>query len=260
MAGFAVWAGIGASVGVWRVVRSAPRQRDLWANLGLFTLLLAIIGARVGYVLQNAALFTSHPLDTLMVWAGGLTWPGAMAGVFLALTLFAIFYRTSRSKRVSIGWISDRLYPMLPPIAILCWLGCWQAGIAYGALIPASGWWGVPSVDETGATLMRVPAQFLAALSLLVFFWVLEGRIRLPRPSGQLAGLGLTGLLVNLLVFSVICADPAPEWNGVRVNTWAALFFLAALFAFFVVNSLFHFVERKWKQREVHLPTKPLTD
>lgn len=235
---FTLWTGVGATLGLWRLARSMPRQSGLWVNIGLFILLLALIGARISYIFTNQAYFSHHLIEMPMVWLGGLTWPGALAGAFLGMVYLTIVYRSPHTGRVTTGWIGDCLYPLLPPVVITAWLGCWQSGVAYGPLAPGGAWWAVPSLDESGAILMRWPVQLAAAASLLIFFAVLEWRVPPLAPSGRLSGIAVFGLLVHFLTFSFLCQDPSPVWNGMRVDTWAAILLLVVYFSYLLFYGL----------------------
>lgn len=252
MNAFSVWVGLGATVGLWRIVRSAPqRQIGTWLNAGLFVLFFTLAGARLSYVWLNWSYFAPHLVESVMIWLGGLTWPGAFAGAGLALIMLSLLYRKSPNRlpphttRLPLGWVGDRLYPLLPPLAIAVWMGCWQSGIAYGAALPAGTWWGMPALDASGASNLRFPLQPLAALTLLEFFWLLEARIRPLRPAGRLSGLAVAGLLLHLAAFSLLRADPAPQWNGLRLETWFAMVFLALLLILAVINILVLRANRK---------------
>jgi prolipoprotein diacylglyceryltransferase len=242
---FSVWVGLGATVGLWRIVRSAPqRQAETWLNAGLFVLFFTLAGARLSYIWLNWSYFASHLVESAMIWLGGLTWPGAFAGAGLALIMLSLLYRNSPDRLpphtpyLPLGWVGDRLYPLLPPLAIAVWIGCWQSGIAYGVALPAGTWWGMPALDASGASSLRFPLQPLAALTLLEFFWLLETRIRPLRPPGLLFGLAVAGLLLHLAAFSLLRDDPAPYWNGLRLDTWFAVFSLALLLILAIINNL----------------------
>lgn len=229
--GFSLWVGFGAALGLWRVWRSAPeRQASEWIDLGLLSLFGALIGARLYYVWLNWDYFVTHKDEIAQVSQGGLGWPGAAAGAAAVILLFLILQArpgSRRRARHSIGVIGDRLYPLLPPLAVSAWLGCWQIGASYGAVMPDETWWAVLTPDETGAASLRFPLQALAAASLLLFFWLVESRQKTPRTVGHLSEVGLTGLLLHLLAFSLLIAEPAPTWNGLRIETWAAILLLA---------------------------------
>lgn len=249
MNGFSVWVGLGASVGLWRVAHSAPqRQAGAWVNAGLFVQLGMLIGARLFYVGVNWGYFSSRLLEIFQIWLGGLAWPGAVGGGMLALLSLTFLNRLQqkhslkqpapRSLWILLCWLADQLYPLLPPLAIMTWLASWQAGIAYGPALPAGAWWGVPSLDESGILALHFPLQPLAALTLVIFYMLLELRVKPLRPPGRLAGWAILSLLLNLLAASLLRADPVPTWSGLRVDTWSAIFYLALLTGLVIVNNL----------------------
>lgn len=248
---FSLWVGIGATLGMWRIARSVPeRQTNAWVNAALVVLSATLAGARLFYVLINHAYFAAHLIEIPQFWTGGLAWPGALAGAWLAILFLVFVSRSTSSRRARFGksplsLFGDRLYPLLPPIAITTWLACWKAGIAYGPLLPPGTWYGVPSLDESGSYHLRFPLQLLAALSLLIYFGVLELRVRPLQPPGKLSTLAWFGLLLNLLLASLLRADPAPYWNGIRLDTWMAIAFLAVFSMIVLLNFL---INRLWKK------------
>jgi phosphatidylglycerol---prolipoprotein diacylglyceryl transferase len=215
---FAFLVGLGASLGLWRVIQRVPRwQASRWMNSALITLLTSLMGSRIAYVAFHSSYYAAHRLEIVEIWKGGLAWPGAITGGLLGLVVVTFIWR------IPLGLLADRLIPLASPLAIAVWLGCWQSGVAYGARLPQGAWWGVPTRDETGAVYVRFPLQPLAALTLVIFFWWLEMR-GVPREyPGRLASLAGLGLAVNLLVFSFFRADPTQLWGGLRPDVWMAL-------------------------------------
>src|ERR1700726_3154662 len=56
----------------------------LWVTLGI------ILGGRIGYVLfYNPGYFAGHPLETIELWKGGMSFHGGFLGCVLAVVLFA---------------------------------------------------------------------------------------------------------------------------------------------------------------------------
>jgi len=215
---FAFLVGLGASLGLWRVIQHVPRwQASRWMNSALITLLGCLLGSRIAYVAFHTSYYASHLLETVEIWKGGLAWPGAVAGGLVGLAAVAFIWR------IPLALLADRVMPLAPPLAIAVWLGCWPSGVAYGVRTPPGAWWGVPTRDETGAVYTRFPVQPLAALTLVIFFWWLEMKsVPLEHP-GRLASLAGLGLAVNLLVFSFLRADPSQLWIGLRPDVWIAL-------------------------------------
>jgi prolipoprotein diacylglyceryltransferase len=199
----------------------------MWLDAALIVLAGSLIGARLGYVLFNLAYFSSRPLEIPQVWLGGLSGEGAIFGGALTLALTAAAYKAPLLR------LADWLYPLIPPLAIGAWLGCWLVGIAYGSAEPAGTWWAVPALDETGQMLLRMPLQLGAAVSLGVFYWLMETLTPLPRPSGWLFSLAASWLVLVCLVASLLRADPMPMWRELRVSTWSYLALLLPFFGLF---------------------------
>lgn len=221
---FAVGLGIGAALGLLRVSRQRSGQ---WLDAALLVLLAALLGARLGYVLVHLSYYTAHPAEILALRAGGLSGGGAALGWVVGLLLSALIHR------VPVLRLADWLYPLLPPLAVAGCLGCWMAGVAYGPELPAGTWWGIPTPDESGLAALRWPVQPAAALALLVFYWLMERLILLPRPSGWLFSLAATWYIVVNLVVSLLRADPQPSWGGFHLDTLGNLVALALCLGLF---------------------------
>jgi hypothetical protein len=130
--------------------------------------------------------------------------------------------------------LADWLYPLLPPLAVTAYLGAWLAGASYGPQLAPGIWWGIPAPDESGWVALRWPLQPAAALSLLVFYVLMERLVPLPRPSGWLFALAAAWLFAVDLVVSLLRADPLPTWGLVRLVTLADLIGLAFALVLFV--------------------------
>jgi prolipoprotein diacylglyceryltransferase len=196
-------------------------------NSALITLFGCLLGSRIAYVAFHSSYYAAHQLESVEIWKGGLAWPGAVAGGLLGLALVALVWR------LPLALLADRLIPLASPLAIAVWLGCWQSGVAYGARLPQGAWWGLPTRDETGAVYLRFPVQPLAALTLVIFFWWLEVKSFPRERPGRLASLAGLGLAVNLMVFSLLRADPSQLWVGLRPDVWMAFgFALLCLLAY----------------------------
>jgi pilus assembly protein TadC len=68
----------------------------------------------------------------------------------------------------------------------------------------------------------------------LLEWWL--GRATAGRSPGRLSSLALIGLLLHLLIFSLLAADPWPAWKGLRLDTWLAL----AILVGFALSMLFY--------------------
>src|SRR5215468_3887543 len=144
----------------------------LWVTLGI------ILGGRIGYVLfYNPSYFAAHPLESLQLWHGGMSFHGGFLGCVLAVILFA------RHRRLSILSLGD----------ITCAAG--TIGIFLGRIANFINGelWGRPTdvpwamVFPTGGPLPRHPSQlYEAGLEGLLLFVLLAALIRagaLKRPG-----------------------------------------------------------------------------
>jgi phosphatidylglycerol:prolipoprotein diacylglycerol transferase len=186
----------------------------IWVTLGI------ILGGRIGYVLvYNPAYFATHPLASLQLWKGGMSFHGGFLGCVLAVILFA------RHRRISILSLGD----------LTCAAG--TIGIFLGRIANFINGelWGrttdVPwaMVFPTGGPLPRHPSQlYEAALEGLALFIVLTALIRagaLKRP-----GLILGAFTFGYGVARSICEhfrEPDQQlgflWNSVTMGTLLSL-------------------------------------
>ena len=218
MSAFSVLIGLGATLGLWQVARSAPlNQAGRWVDSGLGVLVGMLIGARMGYVGLHPAYYAAHPWEWAQLWMGGYTAWGAAAGGLLAAGLLAA------ALRRSFLLVLDGMAPLFPPLAVLGWLGCSLAGCAYGPVMGPGAWLALPLVDESGQVAARFPLQLLAALVVLGYNWGLAAllpRHTAPGRYAALVGLGLAGALFGVAALS---AEPAPVWRGLSPDGWAAV-------------------------------------
>jgi prolipoprotein diacylglyceryltransferase len=223
---FALAVGFGSTLGCWQIAQKAPFGQS-WrlVNGAILTLLGCLVGARLAFAGVHSAYFSVHPLEVLEFWLGGLSWTGAFAGAVLTIFILAWVWHMPVTK------LADGLAPLFPPLVIGIWLGCWQAGIAYGASAPTGSWWAMPTLDEAGKFSLREPLQLLAALSILFFFVFLESNLHLFSHPGQFTAVTALGISIDVLLFSRFRADPLPVWNGLRTDLLAG--------SLFVVMSLF---------------------
>jgi phosphatidylglycerol:prolipoprotein diacylglycerol transferase len=220
MNGYALILGIGASLGCWAVARKAQQaQAARLITISLITLLGCLIGARLLYTIFHFDYYGVHLLEVPQFWLGGFSWPGAFLGGILTILVIA------RWEKSPVPRLADSLSHLFPPLAIGFWLGCWQAGCAYGERISGAPWWALPARDETGVIAHRFPLQLVAALFLLFFFLILEARTSSFDRPGQLASMTAMGLSLNAMLFSVFRAD-GMVFYGVRVDLIASAIFL----------------------------------
>jgi len=182
----------------------------VWVTLGI------ILGGRIGYVLiYNPAYFVAHPLESLQLWKGGMSFHGGFLGCVAAGVLFA------RSRGLSILSLGD----------ITCAAG--TIGIFLGRIANFINGelWGRPTdvpwamVFPTGGPQPRHPSQlYEATLEGLVLCIALTALVRagaLKRP-GLVMGAFALGYGIARTI-SEHFREPDPQlgflWGSVTMGT-----------------------------------------
>jgi len=216
MSVFSLFLSLGAVAGLLIVAVRAPKKLTTrYIDAGIGILLCAMVGSRLVYAFAHWSYYGTHVGEIFQVWLGGLTGSGAVVGALIGI----IFLRLVQS--FYIGPLADGLLPLLGAMSMAAWLGCWTDGSAYGAA--STAWYALPVRDEWGRLALRVPVQLLGALPTLGLFAGLEQTRQWLRRPGLEASLGLLGVALIALGLSLLRADPAQTWLGLRQDTWEGL-------------------------------------
>jgi prolipoprotein diacylglyceryltransferase len=204
----------------------------------------SLVGARLAFVLAHLTYFTTRRNEILNISAGGLWWPGALAGGLFTIVMVGIVQK--HKDRLNLDIFSVFILPM----GVSFWLASWFAGVAYGARLDPSVWWGVPILDITGVILPRVPVQPAAALTLFLILGAIEWRLKKQLPAGRSMGILLLAAGVHTFLFSLMRDDPVQTLLGIRLDTWASILF--TLMAAILIAFTFDVKSRKNKiQKEI---------
>jgi phosphatidylglycerol:prolipoprotein diacylglycerol transferase len=222
--------GIGASLGIWRVYRTAPlEQRNEYVNDGLLVQFFILIGARLGYVFLRWAYYREIPARVFQFYDGGLSLWGAILGALLGFAVVLLI-----SDR-GIFQVADALTPMLPPLTICVWLASWLTGVAYGETLSPQIWWALPGPDESGIVAPRFPLQLMAAVVVLFPFAWLEIKQPFSGIIGMQASASVIFFAAILALFTLQRADPGAYWGRFRPELWVSLVLLGLGFLSFLV-------------------------
>ncbi|WP_409302689.1 prolipoprotein diacylglyceryl transferase [Peribacillus sp. SCS-155] len=100
--------GTGVLLALWLVVREADRRglaKDTFIDLILFAVPIAILCARIYYVIFQWDYYSKHPSEILQVWEGGIAIHGALIGSVATAYVF------SRVKNLSFWKLADIAAP-----------------------------------------------------------------------------------------------------------------------------------------------------
>ena len=126
--------GLGFIIAVTLAARQARKEGvdpNRVLDLGVYMLLMAIVGSRFLFVLTNLREFADKPLEAFAIWKGGLVFYGGL----LAAVPVGIWYLKRHGLPV---WkTADIVAPSIAIGQVFGRLGCFFAGCCYGA--PCSG-------------------------------------------------------------------------------------------------------------------------
>ncbi|MBI4698109.1 MAG: prolipoprotein diacylglyceryl transferase [Nitrospirae bacterium] len=164
-------------VGIALAIRLGKKEnitKEQILDIGFYTLLAAIIGSRLFYVLVEYKYFIKNPIDIFKVWEGGLVFYGG-----LLFVLPVVFYYFKRNKLPL--WNTFDLFS--PSVAIghaIGRIGCLCAGCCYG--MPTNLPWGITFKNPEALAIKGVPLHptqlYESAAELSIFIFLMFFRKR----------------------------------------------------------------------------------
>ncbi|MEY4762340.1 MAG: hypothetical protein RLZZ200_2196 [Pseudomonadota bacterium] len=199
---------IGFTVAWWLARMRARQPSSRWTPIDVddliyWAMLGVILGGRIGYVLfYGTAYWAEDALYPFKIWEGGMSFHGALIGVFVSLALFA--WRRGRHVLDVLDFAAP-----LPGLGILAGrIGNFINGELWGGITQQP--WGFLVPTGPGGTLEGRHASQLyeGLLEGLVMFIILWSFSAKPRSRGAVIGLGLAWYgLVRILIELVRVPD-----------------------------------------------------
>ncbi len=224
---------IGFLSGLWlagRLARRSGLDRDLILNLGIYSAIAGILGAKAMLVLLDLDYYRARPreifsLSTLQ--AGGIFYGGLIAALLVAAWYI-------RHKRLP-GWQAADAYA--PAVALghaIGRLGCFAAGCCWGVETHLP--WAVTFTNPTSHELFGTPlgrplhpTQLYEALAEAVIFVVLYRRYLRPHAPGAILGLYLVLYSTTRFFIEFVRAHDElnPPLGPFHIEQWIALVLVA---------------------------------
>lgn len=187
---------VGFLLCVWVSKREAQRiglPGEKIVDLGFWSLLVGMVGARVLYVLTLWPQFAQHPIEALYVWEGGLVFFG---GPLSCIPFFFWYTKRNNFPRWQVLDIGAQAVPLAHAFGRI---GCLSVGCCHGKA--TGGEWGIKLYSELVERDLRGvfihPTQIYESVALILLFFALR-RLRLRKKfDGQIA-------CVYLIAYSII--------------------------------------------------------
>lgn len=190
-------------------------------NLAVGSLLAAVIGARLFYVVQYTQAFIDNPVSLISLNTSLLD----VRGAFLGAILFALYY--GQRKHLQLWHTLDALTPALALVAIAFHLSNLASGAGFGASTQAP--WAINLWGDS-----RHPVQLYEALfaSIILFLlWPSQTKFKLNKPGEYfLYFLALSS--ASRLFFETYHGDSIIILGGIRSAQIIAWLILAISFYF----------------------------
>lgn len=233
---YGVLTALGGLAGYLLIDRRCGRygiKREALGNLMLVTILSAIIGARLFYVIRfwNES-FALNPFPAVFkVWEGGLVFQGGFIVCALALIAYALI------NRIPIGKLADLMAPAIPLGHAIGRIGCLINGCCFG-FFPYDGPCGV-TYAATGSR--HFPAQAVESFGNLLICLLLLFLEKRRLVTDKI-------FLVYLMAYTILrfAVEPlrgdyplSQNWCGMTPGQYHALWQLPLIIAVFAAVSLY---------------------
>jgi phosphatidylglycerol:prolipoprotein diacylglycerol transferase len=185
----------------WYLVRRQLIAQGAWNQTvtaeqyeGLFTTLIlgVILGGRLGYVLfYNFGYYSSHPLEILYVWQGGMSFHGGLIGPIVAGWWYC------KKEQMPFMQLMDSFFIVAPLGLAFGRLGNFINGELWGRVVPNSADVPWAMVFPGAGPDPRHPSQLyemvLEGIVLFLILWLTRKKVW---PQGMRVAIFLTGYAI----------------------------------------------------------------
>lgn len=215
---------------VWKEGKRGGYNEEKLLDFAVVTLIGALFGARLYYVILNFSNFMEAPLRVLYFWQGGF----AFYGAFLGAVIGGWYY--CRKVKWPFFQIADLSVIAATFATAVAKVGAFLAGSDFGTATSLP--WGVPMIGQLGA---RHPVQLYEAGYSLLLFFVLRSLDKRKKRSGGIFYFYLLLSGLGRWFFEFYRAD-STYFLGAKIAQLISL-----LLVIIGVLGLYYFSRRDWK-------------
>jgi phosphatidylglycerol:prolipoprotein diacylglycerol transferase len=218
---------------------------DRVVDLFFYSVLSAILGSRILFVLIHLDAYRENPLGVFRIWEGGLVFYG---GLILAIGVSLAYMKWHRLPIWK--WV-DLFSPSIALGLFFGRIGCFFAGCCYGK--ETSLFWGVTFTDPNSLARLNVPlhpTQLYEATGSLAIFFFLNWMGRKKTFDGQVFWLFLLLYSTARFFIEILRDDPRGFLFGNSLSTSQGFGILLAMISIFM---LFYLKRMQRKQQDGRL-------
>ncbi len=244
---------LGGLLGLFIVWWQAPKiklERAVVWDLAFYFAIGAVIGARIYYVIYAWPMYSSHPIDMLKVWEGGLAVHGVLLGGLIATFIYSKWKKIdwwSLVDLVAIGFVAGQV------------IGRW--GNYFNQEIfgkPTDLPWGIPislekrplgfeNFDFFHPTFLYESLANLIIFGGLFLLWQLKIRNKIKLPTGFIFSMYLICYSILRIGLEFLRTDYSPVVLGLRwpIVMSGILFIMGIILIIFQYKKKYEHEEKK---------------
>lgn len=263
------WYGIiialGVLLGIYLAMRYASRSgydQEMIVDFCLLAIPLAIVGARLYYVVFSWEYYSKNPLDIIKIWEGGLAIYGAVIGGIASALIFA------RRRKIDFWELCDIVSPSLILGQALGRWGNFFNQEAYGYIVNNPAWQWFPAavyINKTGQWHMAT-FFYESIWNLIVFFSLLFYKKRRKR-NGEIFLMYLILYSTGRVIIEGLRTDSL-YWGPFRVSQILSGFIIVAGITLLIIRRKKYHGDIEQKQiseaddtiESIHIPDEAETN
>jgi phosphatidylglycerol---prolipoprotein diacylglyceryl transferase len=238
---YGVLVALGFLAGLWvatRLARQANLNTEAVFNLGFYSALAAMVGAKIMMILVDLPYYAEHPGEILSL--GTLQAGGVFYGGLLAALAVAVWYM--RKTQLPALLTADVFAPGIALGHAIGRLGCFAAGCCWGVECRLP--WAVRFSDPASQLprgLLGVPlhpTQLYESFAEFLIFGILYWRIGKPHPAGTIISLYLMLYSTARFVIEFFrFHEQGNLWGGpLDTSQWLSILLFLAGASYFVMT------------------------
>jgi len=212
---------LGLAIGLWVVTTLGKKNNiepKILVDVAFYTIIVAILGSRIGFVLLNPSYYLKYPIEILKFWEGGLVFSFGFASGFIVLLFL------TRKKGIPFLHMGDLWAPGLALGQAIGRIGCFLAGCCHGR--ETDSWCSVTFTHPNSLAPLNIPlypTQLFHSFANFLIFVVLMLLWRHRRYRGQILAWYMILHSTQRLIIERFRGDFRGYFLGTELTTTQAL-------------------------------------